>query len=186
MKRNLDDILYERSDELKVFVSSQMRGDVLLNERRTADRAIKKTGYATPWLWENDACAGPYSSEVICLGHARTSDGLVLILAQQLTPITQKEYEEADHAGAWCYVFLKQSAKRQNKTDRFVSRVRKKGNTTVNFRNLSELESQITQALKKSVVDSYRTAIMQRRNVRRPSFSTLLESIKNSLRSLSL
>lgn len=185
MKRHLDDILYERPGELKVFVSSQMRGGVLLNERGVADGAIKKTGYATSWLWENDACAGPYSSEAICLGHARTSDGLVLILAQQLTRITQKEYEEADLAGAWCYVFLKQGVKRQRKAGRFISRVRKEG-TTVNFKNLSELESQITAALKKSVVDSYRIPIMQRRNAKRSSINPVLESIKSALRSLNL
>lgn len=156
MNRNVDDILYERPEKLKVFVSSQMRGNVLNSERQAAAKAIEKTGFAFAWLWENDACAGPYSSEAVCLGHARTSDGLVLILAKQLTPITQKEYETADVAGVPCYIFLKQGSRRDLKADRFIKNVRAKATTTVNFKGLSELETQVTRALFRYAADSIR------------------------------
>lgn len=150
MNLRMDDILYERPKKLKVFVSSQMRGKVLINERQATAKAINETGFAFAWLWENDACTGPYSSEAICLGHARTSEGLVLILAKHLTPVTQKEYEAADNTGVPRYVFLKQGTRHDPQAT-----------TTGNFNNISELETQVKSALYRYAVDSVRKRIIE-------------------------
>jgi len=178
MKRNVDDILYERPAKQKVFVSSQMRGGVLVNERQAAAKAINETGFAFAWLWENDACTGPYSSEAICLGHARTSEGLVLILAKRLTPVTQKEYEEADNAGVPRYVFLKQGTRRDPQVNRFVKKIRAKATTTGNFNNLSELETQVKSALYRYAVDSVRKRILETKTTKRSIMRKTLENIK--------
>ena len=161
MNLRMDDILYERPKKLKVFVSSQMRGKVLINERQATAKAINETGFAFAWLWENDACTGPYSSEAICLGHARTSEGLVLILAKHLTPVTQKEYEAADNTGVPRYVFLKQGTRHDPQVNRFIKNIRAKATTTGNFNNISELETQVKSALYRYAVDSVRKRIIE-------------------------
>ncbi len=178
MKHNVDDILYERPVKQKVFVSSQMHGGALVNERQAAAKAINDTGFAFAWLWENDACAGPYSSEEICLGHARTSDGLVLILAKRLTPITRKEYEEADNAGVPRYVFLKQGTIRSPQVNLFVKKIRAKATTTANFNNLSELETQIKAALYRYAVDSVRKRILGTKTPKSSMIQKALDRIK--------
>ena len=181
MKRNVDDILYERPEKLKVFVSSQMRGNVLTKERQTVAEAIQKTGFALAWLWEDNACAGPYSAEAVCLGHARTSDGLVLILAKQLTPITQKEYEAADLTGVPCYIFLKQGARRDRKAEQFINNVRAKSTITANFRGLSELETQVTKAIFRYAVNSIRARILDTRRTKIPPIQAALVRIRDSM-----
>ncbi len=178
MKHNLDDILYELPAKQKVFVSSQIRGGVLVDERQAAAKAINETGFAFAWLWEIDACAGPYSSEAICLGHARTSEGLVLILAKRLTPITQKEYEAADNAGVPRYVFLKQGTRHDPQVNRFVKKIRAKATTTGNFSNLSELETQVKAALYRYAVDSVRKRILETKTTKSSIMHKTLEKIR--------
>lgn len=178
MKRDLDDILYKLPAKQKVFVSSQMRGGVLVNERQAAAKAINETGFAFAWLWENESCAGPYSSEAICLGHARTSEGLVLILAKRLTPITQKEYEAADNAGVPRYVFLKQGTRHDPRVNRFVKEIRAKATTTRNFNNLSELETQVKSALYRYAVDAVRKRIFDTKATKSSIIYKTLETIK--------
>ena len=48
----------------------------------------------------DDAPAGAYHSEEECVQYARTSDGLVSLLAGALTRVTRAEYEAARRAGA--------------------------------------------------------------------------------------
>jgi hypothetical protein len=181
MNREVDSILFARPEKLKVFVSSQMRGSLLIAERQTAAKAINKTGFALAWLWENNACTGPYSAEAVCLGHARTSDGLVLILADQLTPITQKEYEAAHLAGVPCYIFLKQGARRDRKAERFVREGRAKSTITANFKGLSELETQVTGAIFRYAVDSIRERILDTKKTRISPMQKALAKIQGML-----
>ena len=143
---DVSDELYARPPKLKIFVSSQMAGFVLDAERQAAVKAIESTGFAAPWSWEHDAHAGPYSAEGVCLGHARTSDGLVLIIATDLTPMTRREYQEAYRAGAPCYIFLKEGTIRSPGAAQFVEDERTRAVTT-NFGNDSELRTLITRAL---------------------------------------
>jgi len=179
MNYELDNMLFARPEKLKVFISSQMRDNVLNAERQTAAKAIDRTGFAIAWLWENDACAGPYSAEAICLGHARTSDGLVLLLAEQLTPITQMEYEAASLAGVPCYIFLKQGAQHDRKVERFIKTVREKTAVTAKFQGLSELETQVTKAMFRYAVDSIRERIQDTKINRISPMQKALAKIRN-------
>jgi hypothetical protein len=77
----------------KIFVSSKMVGGALSDERAAAIEAIDEFPLTRAWAWERDAHAGPYSSERECVAQAGTSDGLVLIVDDELTPVTRKEFE---------------------------------------------------------------------------------------------
>lgn len=123
-----------------------MRGGVLKAERRAAVQAIETLPSYRAWHWERDAFAGPYCSEDICLGHARTSDGLVLILAEDLSPITHCEYREAKSAGVPCYIMLMEPAAATGEVTAFIA-AEQSHCITKKFRNLSELRSHITEAV---------------------------------------
>lgn len=75
-----------------------MRGGGLARERAVAIDAIDGAAIHRARAWERDAHAGPYCSEAVCLGHARMSDALVLLVAEDLTPITRREYLAAKAA----------------------------------------------------------------------------------------
>src|SRR3954447_15784974 len=94
------ELIFGRADRLKVFVSSKMTGGVLKPERRAAVRIIERFPSMRAWAWERDAVAGAYYSEEECVGNAATSEALVLILEDELTQVTRKEYIAAKRAGA--------------------------------------------------------------------------------------
>lgn len=162
---DLSDELYARPGRLKIFVSSQMSGNVLDAERIAAAKAIDSTRFARAWYWERDARAGPYSAEDVCLGHARTSDGLVLIIDKQLTPVTYKEYISARDSGAPCYILLKAAPEREADVEEFIKAERAYA-VTVNFQNLSELRTQITEAVIEYTVRATRKEMFTTRNRR--------------------
>lgn len=159
------DELFERPEHLKIFISAQMRGEVLTAERKAAAGAVEAVSGHGAWLWERDAHAGPYSSESVCLGHARTSDGLVLIISQTLTAITRQEYQEAKQNGAPCYIFLKGGYIQDDHTSKFISNERSHA-VTRNFGNVSELQTQITDALIHHAVQASRRETIRRRKQR--------------------
>lgn len=142
----LSERLYGRPSRLKIFISSQMRDGVLDDERRAASETVQKLPFAFPWWWEGNAFAGPYCAETVCVEQARSSDGLILILGEQITPITAREYEAARDSGASCYIFIKEGPHRDAQAQEFVERERANG-VTRNFRNLSELRALITDAI---------------------------------------
>lgn len=162
-----DEILYGRSALLRVFVSSQMRGGVLDAERMAAASAIEDTGIHVAWYWERDADAGPYCSEGICIGNARTSDGLVLILADELTPITQLEFENAQAVGIPVFIMLKDGASPNATARAFINEQRAKC-VTKTFKNESELKSAIVDALRRSAVTHARTGMLAVRGAAKP------------------
>lgn len=150
-----DELLYGRPDQLKVFVSSEMRSQKLTAERAAAAEAIEESGFHFAWYWERDADAGPYSSEPVCLGQARTSDCLVLILGGPLTPITQMEYEEAWKSGASCFIFVHSGLKLDEAASDFL----KEQMTHVvykKFGSVPELKTAIVQSLLRHAVQSVR------------------------------
>ncbi len=138
-----------------------MRGGLLDAERFAAAQAVDALEFAHAWYWERDANAGPYSSEAICLGHARTSDGLILIIADEITPITRKEYNAAKRACAPRYIFLKQGVTRSDAANRFIARERHHA-VTVNFQNASELQSRILDSVR-----AYAVWVGRREQIRR-------------------
>jgi len=163
LERSLtDETVFGRGGHLKVFVSSQMRDDVLAAERRVAIRAIDSQAYYRAWAWERDAAAGPYSSEKVCVGHAASSDALVLLLADDLTNVTAKEYRAAKKASVPCFVLLKDGATRTEVAEKFVIRERKSA-VTANFANLAEVRTQIREALRNHVLWLARRSIANAR-----------------------
>lgn len=154
--------LFGRPPHLKVFVSSQMQGDVLARERRAAIAAITGLGFAVAWAWERDAHAGPYCAEGVCVGHASTSDGLVLILGAELTRVTELEYKAAKTQGAACYILCKDGVKRDARTETFIRRERDHA-ITLSFRNTNELRSHIINALYTNAVQAVRRDADRRR-----------------------
>lgn len=158
-----EEILFGRPARLKVFVSSKMRRNPLVSERAAVVDAIEGTGFAEAWCWEKNANAGPFCAEAICLGHAGTSDALVLILGSQLTDITEKEYREATNAGAPCFVFTKQTSRFDQGARAFISAERSGGAVTKGFANSSELKTHVTEALLSFSVQSFRREVLRRR-----------------------
>ena len=159
---SVTEALYGRPPYAKIFVSSQMRGDPLKVERDAVISEIDRWSPLTKaWAWETSAAAGPYSSEAECVGQASTSDGLMLILADKLTPITRKEFEAAKGAGAACFILLKDGATRDGATDTFVEAERF-GAITVSFANETELRSHVSSSIAQYAVRSIRHANRRR------------------------
>jgi hypothetical protein len=116
------------------------------------------------WYWERDANAGPYSAETVCVGHASTCDGLVLLLGEELTPITEKEYRAALRAGAPCYVFLKECGSRSTGAEEFIKEVRQHA-VTQTFGNLSELGTLVVGAIHHYSIEAIRTDIARKQSI---------------------
>jgi hypothetical protein len=92
--------LYSRPRHFKAFISSKMADGALRAERTAAIDAVEAFPLGRPWAWEKDAPAGSYYSEEECIRQAGTSDAIVLILEDELTSTTRKEYVAAHAAGA--------------------------------------------------------------------------------------
>jgi hypothetical protein len=112
------EVLYGRSATLRVFISSEMRTGRLRRERLAVASVVDKHPDAEPWLWERNARAGRYSSFEVCVGTARTSDILLLILADELTDVTEAEWRAAKDGGANCALFAKRIARRLRQSPR--------------------------------------------------------------------
>lgn len=159
----MSDELFARPPLMKVFISSHMKGG-LDSERIAAAEAVEATSFARAWYWERDSRAGPYSSEEVCLGHARTSDGLVLLLAEELRPMVRKEYRAAYDRGAPCYIMLKDLPIRPPDTEAFIGRERDGRAVTQGFGSTSELRTQVTGAIIEFAVQASRREIIRRRS----------------------
>lgn len=161
--QRLTDEVYARPTLWKIFISSEMGSGSLRRERKAAAEAINDSGLAIPWRWEKDAQAGPYSCAKVCLGQARTSDGLVLILADRLTRMTRREYLEARSQHVPRYIMLKEKTNRDKAADRFVRREQNNRCVTGPFRNLSELKTRIIGALRHYAISSGREKTLRAR-----------------------
>lgn len=160
------EVLYGRSpDSLRVFVSSQMRGDVLKAERRATADTINKSPMHHAWCWEDNAPAGAYHSKEECIGYARTSDGLVLLLGSELTPVTRDEYEVARTNGAQRFIFIRETDVLTDSTKQFVEDEQARRTVTRKFGNLSELRTSVTDSLIQSAVRASRSEQLRRREV---------------------
>jgi hypothetical protein len=167
LERSLsDEIVYGRPEHLRVFVSSQMRGGVLAAERAAAIEAIDSHPDYQAWAWERDAAAGPYSAEAVCVRQAASSDALVLLVSDDLTPITVKEFRAAKKAGVPRFVFLKTGASRTARAEALVKRERA-GGVTGDFSNPAEVRTQILHALRTYTLRLHRTSIVQAREATR-------------------
>lgn len=160
------EVIYGRpADTLRVFVSSQMRDNVLADERRAAADTINDSPMHHAWCWEDDAPAGAYHSEDECVGYAGSSDGLVLLLGSELTRVTRAEYETARRNGAERFIFLRQSDELDATAKTFIEGEQRNRTVTRNFANLSELRTSVTSALWHSAVRACRNEQLRRRDV---------------------
>src|SRR5690242_18750827 len=106
-------MIYARPAEYwKIFISSKMAGGALKKERAAAIAAVDNFPLTRAWAWERNANAGPYSSERECVAQAGTADGLVLILEDEPTTITQKEFDAARRSNAPVFLMLKSGVDR--------------------------------------------------------------------------
>lgn len=161
----IEDVLYGRpAAMLKVFISSEMRSLRLQKERSEAARAVEATGWHFAWYWERDAQAGPYSSEDLCVKQARSSDRLVLILGQDLTPITKREYREAAAAGVACFIFVHAGVTRSAEAEAFLTRERPRS-VYKTFGSPAELRTVLTEALIQHSILEARQALLHRRAI---------------------
>lgn len=115
-------------------------------ERATAIEAIDDFGLTKAWAWETSANAGSYCAEGECVFQAGTSDGLVLILDDDLTDTTRLEYEAARAAAAPVFAMLRAGVERSEELESFVGLLRDRG-VTASFSTPGELSSRITKAL---------------------------------------
>lgn len=158
-----DEILFGRDPEyLRIFVSSKMDGS-LDAERVAARSVIRGLGSHRSWLWEDDAPVGALHSEQECIGYARTSDGLVLIIGGPLSPIIYAEYESARRAGANRYVFIRDGAQLPQDVEKFIRRQQKGEIVYRYFANTAELKTHLHKSLRVSVVRSSRHTLISRR-----------------------
>ena len=146
--RSLNEELWGRGNVFKVFVSSKMSGGVYVAERKSCADTVDGTRLARAWYWERDANAGPYCSEEVCLQNAARSDGLILILGDELTRMTRLEYEVARRRHLATFVFVDKRQTQDEDAREFIRAIRDRGYpVTKNFQNESELETHVIDAL---------------------------------------
>lgn len=167
--------LYARPRYLKVFISSKMAGDPLVEERRAAIQAAENFPLTEPWAWERDAVAGSFYSEAECVGQAGTSDAIVLIVEDDLTRVTKAEYVAAHREGAHAIILQKRNVTPTPGLARFIAAAHSDA-ITKEFSTLDELRSEIDQALWTWTVRAGRTVLLRSRKMRnRAGDRTLLE-----------
>lgn len=159
-----EEIIYGRDAEgLRFFVSSRM--NATLNEaRKRAAATIDRMPTHRSWWWERDAGMGVLHSVQECVKYAGASDGIVLLVAGELSPIVYAEYEAAKAASAQRYIFIYERPGEQLPDDvrDFIDRERETV-VTRNFQNEAELETHLFQALIRSGVRAAREGQIERR-----------------------
>jgi hypothetical protein len=145
--RSLTEELRGRPAHLRIFVSSKMRGGTYVEERLLCAEVIDRTGLFQSWTWERNTKAGPYCALDICLGHAATVDGLILIVGDELTDTTRQEYEVARARGVRTFVLIDQRETQTEETREFIAQVRAEA-VTQSFENLAELEAHVIGAIR--------------------------------------
>jgi hypothetical protein len=159
-------ILYSRPHEFIVFISSKMAGGALAKERRVAIETVNAFRPALAWAWETSAPAGSYYSEEECVLRAGTSDALILILDDELTPVTAKEFEAARQGPANLIILTRRGATRDQALQDLIDAARREA-ITKDFSDLAELESEIDAALWEWFVRGGRTLGLQVQEGRR-------------------
>jgi len=160
-----DEILYGRDhDHARIFISSKMDGSLDAERIRSAE-AINSLDAHKPWWWEADAPAGVLHSENECVKFAATSDGLILLIAGDLSRIIYSEYAAAENSDAERYIFIRDESVIPEGVRSFIA---EKRNTvvTLNFRNIAELETHIYQSLNRTAVRALRQAQIERQKRR--------------------
>jgi tetratricopeptide (TPR) repeat protein len=167
-------MLFERDHSFIVFISSKMADGKLADERQAAISAVENFRPARAWAWERDAPAGTFHSKEECIRRAGTSDALILVVDDELTPITEAEFEAAQAGTATVIVLARRRDRRSKRVHQFINRARKWA-ITKEFGDLNELRSEIDLALWEWFVRGGRTLALQMRKQRQeaPDISLL-------------
>jgi hypothetical protein len=167
----LEQEILARPEHLTLFISSKMSGGALKSERRAVARAVEALDIVKAWYWERDAKAGPVSAVPLCVNKAAASELLVLILEDDLTPTTHKEYMAAKKTGAWCCILVKEGGTLTPKATRFIKR-ESKAAVYKRFRNASELRTHVMSALYTALLRGVRYDMFYRRLNRKAALTT--------------
>lgn len=149
------DAVYSRAPLLKVFVSSVMHGS-LMADRLVAAAAVESTSMHSAWYWERDADAGPYCAPGLCLAQARTSDCLVLLIEDDLSPITLAEYKEAKRHHVPRFVFLREGGTLTKRAQAFIAREQRHDIVHRRYSTDGDLRAGIVSALFRYAIASQR------------------------------
>jgi nucleoside phosphorylase len=141
---------------LQLFVSSRMT-PALTRERTIVAKTIESfgEGLVRAWLWEKNGFAGP-SERNTCVEAARVSDLLVLLIADDISPVVKAEVRSAVDAGATCFVFAKRIATVSSGCRAFISTLAKRSVPTLQFQNASELRTHLVQRFQRYLLHAAR------------------------------
>lgn len=142
---------------LQVFLSSQMTHDVLSEERAAARRAIEATEVSWCWSWEQHGTAGSFPPMDLCLDEVKRSHALVLVLGDELTENTHKEYSLAAELSIQRAVFVKEGKLKKSARE-FLERVRSEI-TYQEFGNPGELEAMVRKSLLLNMAYVFRSQV---------------------------
>lgn len=147
------------------------------SERKIAADTIERLVTHRAWWWERDAPTGVLHSENECVKFARTSDGIVLLVGGELSPIVYSEYLSAKSASAERYIFIRVREGDVLPADvrDFVDEERRTA-VTRNFQNEAELESHLYQALVHTSVRAAREVQIERQRKEVQSHARLKRS----------
>jgi hypothetical protein len=160
-----EEVLFGRPQRhVKVFISSEMRSGELSRERAAVAAAISEMGAHQPWWWEKDGIAGEYCAEAMCLGHASTSEFLILILGTTLTDITRMEFLAARHASATTIIFGPKGCVRDRKAKKFFKE-QSDVNTYGDYASIADLKRRVQDSLYAAMVRAVRENQLTRREV---------------------
>jgi len=127
-------------DGLNVFISSEM---AIQEERNAADQAIRDLGH-NPVRFENFP-AFPNHPIKLCLEQIEESEIIILIIGENATEPTLKEYQKAFNIGRDILIFLKKCSR--NSLVNTIIKEMQKRHTTKYFNNSKELEYEIKNAI---------------------------------------
>lgn len=161
--RNSVELLYGRSSKLRVFISSEMRSGRLRRDRLATASVVDVHPDAEPWLWERHARAGSYSAFEVCVGTAKTSDILLLILGDDLTDVTEAEWRAAKGAGANCALLVKEVSARTQRAEAFIAAERREC-IYAGYSDVSGLRQAVQDALRQCMTDAVRHRALARRS----------------------
>lgn len=172
------ELLYGRSDYIRVFISSEMRSGTLAAERLAAAAVVDEHPDSEAWLWERSADAGRYSSLELCVNAAKTSDVLILILGDDLTDVTKAEWDAARSIGANCALLTKANSTRTPRAEAFIA-AQRVDSVDVEFSTIEDLRAAVARTLRRNSTSAARQRQLARQAHeagRSPGTAQLLEA----------
>ncbi|MCY3645461.1 MAG: DUF4062 domain-containing protein [Chloroflexi bacterium] len=147
---------------IRIFVSSVMTQGYLSNERNAACEAIESLKLTVPWDFAREP-AQAATPGAAALQELALSDIVVLILGNRHTPPVQEELDEAERLGKPILAFVErvpssdESSERQGVVAWLRDRVKYQ-----EFLGLEQLKREVVAAVRKELVDGYRSRYRDR------------------------